>query len=106
MAGKTTLRFGVLGTGRIGRIHATNIAHRVTSAELVAVADIDRAAADRLAAELGCSHVFTDYRGVLVRPDIDAVVVCTPTATHFEVIMAAAAAGKMIFAEKPIDLDL
>jgi myo-inositol 2-dehydrogenase/D-chiro-inositol 1-dehydrogenase len=104
--GDLRLRIGVLGLGRIGRIHATNVARHVRGATLVACAD---PAADTLAAvgaELGVTRLYADYRELLAAADLDAVVAATPTATHFEVLTACAAAGKQIFAEKPVDLDL
>lgn len=100
------LRCAVFGVGRIGRIHAANLARHVDGAQLVAIADVDHAAATDLADRLGVPTVTTDYTELLGRDDIDAVAVCTPTATHYEVLLASVAAGKSIFTEKPIDLDL
>lgn len=100
------LRCAVFGAGRIGRIHAANLARHVDGARLAAVVDVELAAAEDLAARLHAPIVSADYREILARDDIDAVVVCTPTATHYDVIMASAAAGKRIFTEKPVDLDL
>jgi myo-inositol 2-dehydrogenase / D-chiro-inositol 1-dehydrogenase len=102
----TRLRCGVLGAGRIGRIHATNLARAVTGAELVAVADVNVVAAEQLIEALGGGRAYADYRELLASAEVEAVAICTPTSTHFEVIMAAAAAGKTIFTEKPIDLAL
>jgi myo-inositol 2-dehydrogenase / D-chiro-inositol 1-dehydrogenase len=96
----------VLGAGRIGRIHATNLARAVTGAQLVAVADVNVVAAEQLVEALGGGRAYADYRELLASDDVEAVAICTPTSTHFEVIMAAAAAGKKIFTEKPIDLAL
>jgi myo-inositol 2-dehydrogenase/D-chiro-inositol 1-dehydrogenase len=100
------LRCGVLGVGRIGRIHATNLAGRVAGASLVGLADPQPEPLARLASALGVARTAADYRQLLDAPDIDAVVVCTPTSTHYQVLMDVAASGKQIFAEKPIDLDL
>ena len=100
------LRCAVFGAGRIGRIHAANVARHVDGAQLVAVADIDPVAGRTLADHLGVSTVTTDYAELLHRDDIEAVVVCTPTSTHYDVLLASIAAGKAIFAEKPIDLAL
>jgi myo-inositol 2-dehydrogenase/D-chiro-inositol 1-dehydrogenase len=97
---------GVLGLGRIGRIHAANLARHVDGAAIVALADPDTTTLAMAGAELGITRLHPDYREVLAAADIDAVVACTPTATHYDVLTAAAAAGKQIFAEKPIDLDL
>jgi myo-inositol 2-dehydrogenase / D-chiro-inositol 1-dehydrogenase len=100
------LRCGVLGVGRIGRVHATNLARHVSGATLVALADPQPDLLAGLAADLGVSRTYADYRDLLAADDIDAVVVCTPTSTHFQVLMDAAASGKQMFAEKPVDLDL
>jgi len=100
------LRCAVLGAGRIGRIHASNLAGRISGARLVALADPQPAPLERLAAELGVSRTTLDYRDLLSSADIDAVVVCTPTSTHYQVLMDAAASGKQMFTEKPVDLDL
>jgi len=100
------LRCAVIGAGRIGQIHATNIAQRVAGAELVAVADVRLDAARDLAARLNVPNVYADYREAIALASVDTVVVCTPTSTHYDVIMAAAARGLRIFTEKPVDLDL
>jgi myo-inositol 2-dehydrogenase / D-chiro-inositol 1-dehydrogenase len=100
------VRFGVLGAGRIGRIHAANLAQRVAGAEVAALADTDADAVRRLAEPLGIERTFPDYRAVLESPDVDAIAICTPTTTHHEIIVAAAERGKQIFCEKPIDLDV
>jgi myo-inositol 2-dehydrogenase/D-chiro-inositol 1-dehydrogenase len=100
------LRCAVFGAGRIGRIHAANLARQVEGAQLVAIADLDHAAAGALADRLRVPTVTTDYTELLGRDDIDAVVVCTPTSTHYDMLLASVAAGKAIFTEKPIDLEL
>jgi myo-inositol 2-dehydrogenase/D-chiro-inositol 1-dehydrogenase len=100
------LRCGVLGAGRIGAVHAANLARGVAGATLVAVADPRPEPLAAIARELGQPRTYADYRDLLAAGDVDAVIVCTPTATHFRVLMDAAAAGRPIFAEKPIDLTL
>lgn len=100
------LRVGVIGAGRIGSLHARNLATRIPKATVVAISDIRREAAARSAEELGIQMVTTDAEAVLQHPDIDAVLICSSTDTHAGLIEAAAAAGKHIFCEKPIDLDL
>src|SRR5918995_2056971 len=97
-----TLRIGLLGAGRIGRIHGSNIAAH-PRARLAAVADAVAATAEALAAAAG-SHV-RDVGSILEEPEIDAVVICTPTDLHAELIERAAKAGKAVFCEKPVDLD-
>ena len=98
-----TVRFGLLGAGRIGRVHAKAISAN-GNARLVAVADAMPAAASAIAAQYGCDIRSID--AVLAATDIDAVVICTPTDTHADLIEAFARAGKAIFCEKPIDLSL
>ncbi|KRA51516.1 inositol 2-dehydrogenase [Devosia sp. Root635] len=98
-----TVRFGLLGAGRIGKVHAKAISSNPT-AQLVAVADAMAKAADDIAAQYGCAVRSVD--GILAAGDIDAVVICTPTDTHADLIEQFARAGKAIFCEKPIDLDV
>jgi len=98
------LRFGVLGVGRIGKIHGANLAGHIPGAEVVALADVFESELTAMAARLGVADTYPDYRRVLERKDVDAVVICTPTNTHYQMILDAAAAGKHIFCEKPIDL--
>lgn len=98
-----TLRFAILGAGRIGRVHARAIAS-VSGAALAAVADPVPAAALALQAEHGCEVRTID--AILGSADIDAVVICTPTDTHADLIERFARAGKAIFCEKPVDLSL
>ena len=100
------LRIALLGAGRIGQVHARTIVQRVPSARLVAIADPMPDAAANLAARFGVSTVSTDCLALINDADIDAVMICTPTDTHATYIKAAAAAGKHIFCEKPIALDL
>jgi myo-inositol 2-dehydrogenase/D-chiro-inositol 1-dehydrogenase len=88
------VRFAVLGAGRIGSIHARNIASQ-QGARLALVCDADRGVASAVAAELGAA--IGDLEEALAGPEIDAVVICTPTDTHAELIDRAAAAGKAIF---------
>jgi myo-inositol 2-dehydrogenase/D-chiro-inositol 1-dehydrogenase len=101
-----TLRLGVLGAGRIGKIHIENLANRIPGAEVVALADVFPEELAAVAGRFGISKTYADYRQVLELPEVDAVVVATPTNTHYRMILDAAAAGKHIFCEKPIDLAL
>jgi len=96
------LRFGLLGAGRIGQIHGRNIAAS-GAATLVAVADVDRPSAARLAEATGAE--VRDADAILAAGDIDAVLIGTPTDTHAELIERAARAEKAVFCEKPVDLD-
>jgi myo-inositol 2-dehydrogenase/D-chiro-inositol 1-dehydrogenase len=96
------LQIALLGAGRIGQIHARNVAQR-DDAALRYVVDTDEAAARRVAALHGAST--SDPATVLADPAVGAVVIATSTDTHAELIQAAARAGKAIFCEKPLDLD-
>lgn len=97
-----TVRFGLLGAGRIGKVHAKAVSGN-PQAKLVAVADAFPAAADAIAAAYGCDVRTID--AIEAASDIDAVVICTPTDTHADLIERFARAGKAIFCEKPVDLD-
>ena len=98
-----TTRLGLLGAGRIGKVHARAISASA-EARLVAVADAFPAAATALADHYGCE--IRSIAAILAAKDIDAVVICTPTDTHADLIEKFARAGKAIFCEKPIDLSL
>ena len=97
-----TLRIGVIGTGRIGRMHAGYIARQTPRAELSAVSDVSSAAAAEVGAMYGVPALGPDE----VIAASDAVAICTSTDTHIDYIIDAAEAGKAIFCEKPISLDL
>ena len=97
------IRVGLLGTGRIGRLHAENIAsHREST--LTAVADIDDKSANNLAAQFGAIVKSADE--VIADPNIDAILIATSTDTHSDFIEKASSAGKAILCEKPVDLNL
>ena len=98
------IRVAVLGAGRIGKIHAANVAAN-PRATLVVVADPIAAAAETLAAGLG-AEASTDAEATIARSDIDAVVVGTPSDTHARLMLLAARAGKAVLCEKPLDNDL
>ena len=98
-----TLRFGLLGAGRIGKVHAKAVTGN-PQAKLVAVADAMAPAAKAIADQYGCE--VRSVEAILAARDIDAVVICTPTDTHADLIEAFVKAGKAVFCEKPIDLSL
>ena len=100
------LQVGVLGVGRIGKIHSENLINRIEGAELAILADVVPGELNAVAARLGVSKTASGYRDVVNLPDIEAVVICTPTNTHYQIILDAAAAGKHIFCEKPIELSI
>jgi myo-inositol 2-dehydrogenase / D-chiro-inositol 1-dehydrogenase len=98
-----TLRIGLLGCGRIGQVHARSI-RALDGAAVVAVADALPEAAGALAAATGAEVRAAE--AVLASDDVDAVVIGTPTDSHFELIHGAAKHGKAIFCEKPIDMSV
>ena len=100
------ITLGLIGAGRIGRVHAEHLCRRLPDVELVAVADVNEVAAKTCAADFRIPSSTSDYRQLIADRRLQAVVVCSSTDTHTEVIRAAAAAGKHIFCEKPIDPDL
>ena len=98
-----TVRFGLLGAGRIGKVHARAVGSN-PQAKLVAVADAFEKAAKELAKSYGAE--VRSIEAIEKAADIDAVIICTPTDTHADLIERFAKAGKAIFCEKPIDLDV
>ncbi len=101
-----TIRFGLVGTGRIGRIHAQTLVQRIPQADLVAVTDVQQDAAAAVARDLGIPQVAHDFEQILNDDTIQAVAICSATDTHAAFITQAARAGKHIFCEKPIAADL
>jgi myo-inositol 2-dehydrogenase / D-chiro-inositol 1-dehydrogenase len=99
-----TLGIALIGAGRIGTNHAAIVARQVPGARLVAVADPVEIAAKRLAAELDADAVDVDT--LLTRPDVDAVLITAPARSHTDLVIAAAAAGKHVFCEKPMAVTL
>ena len=97
-----SIGIGLIGVGRMGRVFAHILAFTVAEVNLLAVADVDPQVSQEVATKYGAKYHYTDYRELLLREDIDAVVIVTPTATHARLIQDAAAAGKHIFSEKPL----
>lgn len=106
MSNQKVIRVGVIGAGRIGKIHAENLATRIPGVVVSAIADINQQAAQALAEKLHVANAFSDYRKIIEDKDIDAVAVCSSTDTHADLIIAAANAGKHVFCEKPVDHSL
>jgi len=105
MSGKK-LHFGIIGAGRIGKVHAETLAFRLPEAEIVCIADVNREAAQTLATRCGIPKVVATAEEVIGDPKVEAVLICTPTGTHADLIVQAAKAGKQIFCEKPIAFSL
>jgi inositol 2-dehydrogenase len=99
------VRVGLAGLGRMGRLHAAHLAGHLASVRLERIVDSVEELARTTAEELGVEWS-TDYEDLLRDPDLDGVVLATPTALHAEMIERAAAAGKHIFCEKPIAFEL
>jgi inositol 2-dehydrogenase len=104
LVGAERVRFGLVGLGRIGRVHADNI-RRIPSAELVRVVDASEAVARGIGEELGVDWS-TGYDDLLGDARVDAIVIATPSALHVSMIETAAASSKHVFCEKPISFDL
>ena len=100
------VRFAVLGVGRIGKIHAENLANRIPETGLAALVAVFPDELAKAAGKFNVARTFSDYRQALELPDVAAIAICSPTNTHYQIILDAAAAGKHIFCEKPIELSV
>ena len=100
------LNIGIIGAGRIGKVHAATLAYRIPSARVLAIADIDLATAQQTAGQFCIPVAVDDAAAVLANKEIDAVLICASTDTHARLTIEAAQAGKHIFCEKPIAHDL
>jgi myo-inositol 2-dehydrogenase / D-chiro-inositol 1-dehydrogenase len=100
------IKFGVIGTGRIGKVHIATLVQSVPMAEVIAIADTNLESANEVANIFGITSVYDNYMKAINHPGIDAVVICSPTDAHAEHIIKAAEAGKHIFCEKPVALSL
>ena len=103
---KQPLRVGIAGLGRLGRRHALNLAHGTRHVQLVAACSPVQAELDFARAELGVNNVTPDFDAFLRNPQIDAVVLVTPTSLHAEQTISALEAGKHVFVEKPLALNV
>ncbi|MDW7662247.1 MAG: inositol 2-dehydrogenase [Bacillota bacterium] len=101
------INIGVIGLGRIGQLHTANIVSSIPEATVISVADIcldDEKIA--WAQKLGVKKIFEDAEKVIADPEIDAVLICSSTDSHSNLIIKSARAGKHIFCEKPLDFDI
>jgi len=100
------VNIGVIGTGRMGSVHTRNLVRRIPQANVVAVCDIRLEVAQAVADELGIQSVIRDYHELLKEDSLQAIVIASSTNTHAFMIKDVARAGKHIFCEKPLALDL
>ncbi len=98
------LNIGIIGAGRIGKVHMQSITYNVPSAKVLGITDVFKDGLQELADKYGIEKVYNDYKEMLADKDIDAVLVCSSTDTHADISIEAAQAGKHIFCEKPVDL--
>lgn len=97
---------GVIGLGRMGTVYAYHAARQIEQARLVAVADPRREKTDDFTSRISGVTAYADHADLLANPDIQGVIIATPTSTHHDLVIEAAAAGKAIFCEKPTALTL
>lgn len=101
------IKIGIIGFGRIGKVHAKSIQYYVDQATVKAICDPNLTQQMKdIAGGLGISECYQDYASILADPEIDAVIICSSTNTHAPISIEAAKAGKHVFCEKPIDSDL
>lgn len=100
------LGIGIIGAGRIGKVHAETLAFRTPEARIVAITDVNRQAAEAVASRCRIPTIAASSDEILRNPEVQAVLICSSTDTHAPLIEQAAAAGKHIFCEKPISHSL
>jgi len=105
-AARKRLSVGLIGLGRLGRVYARDLATRIATTRLVAVADTNAAAAEEVAREFEVARSYVEPEALLDDPAVDAVVIASPTSTHRALAIAAAARRKPTFCEKPLALTL
>lgn len=98
------LNIGIIGAGRIGKVHMQSITYNVPSAKVLGITDVFKDGLQELADKYGIEKVYGDYKEMLADKEIDAVLVCSSTDTHADISIEAAKAGKHVFCEKPVDL--
>ena len=100
------MKIGLIGAGRIGQLHGELITYHIPQAEIKTVAEIYADKVKQWSKDLRILNLTTDYKTVLNDSEIEAVLICSSTDTHAELIIEAAKAGKHIFCEKPIDFNI
>jgi myo-inositol 2-dehydrogenase/D-chiro-inositol 1-dehydrogenase len=99
------VKVGLIGAGSVGKLHAQNL-HQMPNVDLTTISDLYAEKIKDWAGTLGVSNVTNDYANIFSNPEIQAVIICSPHETHAEIINAAAKAGKHVFCEKPVSLEL
>jgi len=100
------MKLGLIGAGRIGQLHGEIITYNFPEVDIKTVADIFADQAKEWVEKLKIANLTSDYKDILRDPEIEAVLICSSTDTHAQMIIEAADAGKHIFCEKPIDFDI
>lgn len=100
------IRIGIVGAGRIGHVHAESVTYHIPDAEIAMVTDVVEENAKKLAEKFDIPKYSADYMDLVNNPEIDAVLVCSPTPTHADISIAAMKAGKHVFCEKPVHTSL
>lgn len=97
---------GLIGAGRIGKLHGEVITYQVDSASIKTVSDVNTTGLKEWAEPLGIKNITNNYMDILNDPEIEGVMICSSTDTHADLIIESAKAGKHIFCEKPVDFDV
>jgi len=100
------MKIGLIGAGRIGKLHGEILTHRVPGVQIKSVAEIYADTVEKWVQRQNITTLTTDYKKILNDPEIEAVLICSSTDTHSQLIIESAQAGKHIFCEKPIDFDI
>ena len=101
-----TVKIGSVGLGRLGYEHAKNLATQVPGCELTAICDVDEARVREVSTELGIPNTYTDFEEMCKNPELDAIVIVSPSFLHCQQIEIAMNYGKHVFCEKPLGTDV
>ena len=98
------VKIGIIGAGRIGKVHLQSITYHVKNAKVVAIADpFMNEETENYIRSMGVEKISKDYKDILADPEVDAVMICSSTDTHSSISVEAINAGKHVFCEKPVD---
>ncbi len=99
-----TLNIGIIGAGRIGKVHAQSITYHIPQAKVVHISDVHIESAKEVAELYNIETYSSSFEEVIHNPKVDAILICSPTNTHADIAILAAKAGKHVFCEKPVDM--